>query len=78
MELSRGERNEHKTRTSKISLQENEVNSLCNKYLLSKSRFRVLSCYIYPIFTYFSESWNLSEAMQSRIQALETWCFRRM
>ena len=51
---------------------------LCNKSLTFKSRFRVCNCYIYPIFTYCSETWNKSKAMESRIQAFEMCCFRRM
>ena len=51
---------------------------LCNKNMSFKSRFRVLNCYIYPIFIYCSETWNISKAMESRIQAFEMWCFRRM
>ena len=38
----------------------------------------MLSCYIYLIFTYCSEIWNISKVMESRIQAFEMWCFRRM
>ena len=51
---------------------------ICNKHLSFKSRFRVLNCYIYPISTYCSETWNISKAMESRIQAFEMWRFRRM
>ena len=51
---------------------------ICSKNLSFKSRFRVLNCYIYPIFTYCSETWSISKAMESRIQAFEMWCFRRM
>ena len=40
---------------------------LCNKNLSFKSRFRVLNCYIYQIFTFCSETWNISKAMGSRI-----------
>ena len=47
---------------------------LCNKNLTFKSRFHVLNCYIYPIFTYCPETWNISKAMESRIQAFEMWC----
>ena len=51
---------------------------LYNKHLSFKSRFRVLNCYFYPIFTYCSETWNISKAMESRIQTFEMWCFRHM
>ena len=51
---------------------------LCNKSLTFKSRFRVLNCYIYPIFTHCSETLNISKAMESQIQVFEMWCFRRM
>ena len=51
---------------------------LCSKYLSFKSRFRVVNCYIYPSFTYCSKTWNISRAMESRIQAFDMWCFRHM
>ena len=51
---------------------------LCSKKLTFNSRFRVLNCYIYPMFTYGSETWNISNAMESQIQAFEMWCFRHM
>ena len=46
--------------------------------LTFKASFRVLTRYIYPIFTYCSETWNISNAMESRIQAFEMWRFKCM
>ena len=51
---------------------------LCNKNLTFQLSFRVLNCYTYPIFTYCSGTRNISKALESRIQAFEMWCFRRM
>ena len=51
-------------RLGQAKLAFNKIKSiLCNKYLSFKSNFRVLSCYIYPTFTYCSEIWNISKAM---------------
>ena len=50
----------------------------CQEDMTFKSRFLVLNCYIYQIFTYCSETWNISKAMESQIQAFEMWCFRHM
>ena len=51
---------------------------LCNKNISFKTRYRVLKCYIYPIFHYNCESWNISNRMTSKINSFEMWCFRRM
>jgi len=53
-------------------------NILCNKNILFKARYRVLNCYVYPIFTYNSETWTLNKRTTERIQAFEMWAFRRM
>ena len=51
---------------------------LCNKNISFKTRYRVLKCYIYPIFYYNCESWNISNRMASKINSFKMWCFRRM
>ena len=38
----------------------------------------MLNCYIYPMFTYCLETWNISKSTESRIQAFQIWCFRCM
>ncbi|KAG1651557.1 Nuclear export mediator factor NEMF [Nymphon striatum] len=51
---------------------------LCNKNISFKTRYRVLNCYIYPIFQYNSETWNISKPMADKINAFEMWGFHRM
>ena len=53
-------------------------NILCNKNILFKTRYRVLNCYVFPIFTYSSETWTLNKRTTERIQAFEMWAFRKM
>ena len=50
---------------------------LCNKNISFKTRYRVLKCYIYPIFHCNCESWNILKRMASKINSFEMWCFRR-
>ena len=51
---------------------------LCNKNISFPTRYKVLKCYIYPIFEYNSESWTIHKRMTERINAFEMWAFRRM
>ncbi|KAG1655749.1 Down syndrome cell adhesion molecule [Nymphon striatum] len=51
---------------------------LCYKNISLKTRYRVLNCYIYPIFQYNSETWNISKPMADKINAFEMWGFRRI
>ena len=41
------------------------------------SEFRI-QCYIYPILTYASECWNITNAIVERLKALEMWFLRRI
>ena len=49
---------------------------LCYKNIFFKTRYRVLKCYIYPIFHYNCKSWNISKRMAIKINSFEMWCFR--
>ena len=51
---------------------------LCSKTLLFKSRYRTLKCYIDPNFTYCSEIWTISKAMESQIWVIMMWCLKHM
>jgi len=51
---------------------------LCNKNLSFKTRYRVLKCYVNPIFVYNSETWTIDSRAEDRINAFEMWTFRRM
>jgi hypothetical protein len=51
---------------------------LCNKNISFSTRYRVLKCYIYPVFEYNSESWTIHKRIAERINAFEMWALRRM
>jgi len=51
---------------------------LCNKNISFKTRYRVLHCYVYPIFDYNAETWTLNKRTADRINAFEMWTLRRM
>ena len=42
------------------------------------TKLRILKCYIYSIFTYGSEAWTLTKALEKRVEAFEMWCLRRI
>jgi len=66
-----------KLRQAKSALKKMKSNP-CSKSLTFKSRIRVLTSYIYPIFTYCSETWAISKAMESQIQAFKMGWSRRI
>ena len=49
-----------------------------DRKLKMETKFRVLQCYIYPILTYASECWNITNAMVEILKALEMWFLRRI
>lgn len=51
---------------------------LCNKNISFSTRYRVLKCYIYPVFEYNSESWTIHKRIAERINAFEMWALCRM
>ena len=53
-------------------------NILTNQRLGFKVRKRVLDCYIEPVITYGSESWNINKQANNAINAAEMWFLRRM
>ena len=53
-------------------------NLLTSKRLSLGLRKKILSCYIYSVFMYGSETWTLTKTLEKKINALEMWCLRRM
>ncbi len=49
-----------------------------SKRLKTKTKIRILKCYIFSIFTYGSEAWTLSKVLEQKIEAFEIWCYRWM
>ena len=41
-------------------------------------RIKVLSCYVWSTLLYGCETWTISVAMQKKLDAFETWLYRRM
>jgi len=53
-------------------------NVLTNKNMSFVTRYRVLKCYVYSVFTYNCEAWTISATMAKKINAFEMWAFRKM
>ena len=53
-------------------------NTLTNNKLESDTKKRMMKCYIWSTLTYGYESWTLSKQDESRLEAMETWIYRRM
>ena len=51
---------------------------LTSKKLKISTKLRIVKCYVYSIFTYGSEAWTLSKVLESKIDATEMWCLRRI
>jgi hypothetical protein len=49
-----------------------------SKDISLKTKSRLVSAIVFPIFTYGCESWTLKKADQSKIDAFELWCWRRL
>ncbi|XP_075253241.1 uncharacterized protein LOC142345043 [Convolutriloba macropyga] len=70
---------EIKIKSAQAKAAYNQLRSvLCNKKLSFQCRYRVLKCYVHPIYTYCSETWTISNVIQDKICAFEMWCLRRM
>ena len=70
---------EIKIRSAQAKAAFNHLRSvLCNKKLSFQCSYRVLKCYVYPIYRYCSETWPISKLIQEKICAFEMWCLRRM
>ena len=41
-------------------------------------RIKVLRCYVWLTLQYGCETWTISVAMQKKLDAFETWLYRRM
>ena len=65
---------EIKIRSAQAKAAFNQLRSvLCNKKLSFQCRYRVLKCYVHPIYTYCSETWTISKVVQDK-----TLCFRKL
>ena len=53
-------------------------NILTSHQLSLELRFRLLNCYIYPIFLYGAETWTLTKKEEDKIKAFEMWTLRRL
>jgi len=51
---------------------------LTNRTLRIPLKIRLLHCYVFSILFYGMEAWTLTEAMCKRIEAFQTWTYRRM
>lgn len=59
-------------RTAQAKAAFNDMRSiLCNNNITIKTRLRVLNNYIFPIFTYNSETWTLNKKEIEKINAFE-------
>ena len=53
-------------------------NILKNKKMTTRSRMRVLKCYVNPILQYGCEAWTLNAELRRAISTVEMWCLCRM
>jgi len=51
---------------------------LRNTKINMPTKIRVLECYVIPILSYASECWTISTSMEKRLEATESWFYRRM
>ena len=51
---------------------------LKNKQISLNTKKRSLKCYVWSTLMYGCESWNISQAMQERLEAAEIWFLTRM
>ena len=51
---------------------------LTSRKLKINTKIRIVKCYVYSIFCYGCESWTLSKVLESKIEAFEMWCFRKL
>ena len=68
--------------TNRISIAKSKFSSM-SKLMISRrlsipTKLKILKCYVFSIFMYGAESWTLSKVLESRIEAFEMWCLRRI
>ena len=51
---------------------------LKNKKITPNTKKRNLKCFVWSTLLYGCESWNISQAMQERLEAAEIWFLKRM
>ena len=51
---------------------------LINQDISGRTRFRLLKCYIWSLFSYGSETWTTKKSTEAKIEAFEMWCYRMM
>ena len=51
---------------------------LKNKQISLNTKKRILKCYVWSTLMYVCEGWNISQAMQERLEAVEIWFLKRM
>lgn len=51
---------------------------LCSKKFQLKLRMRLVRCYVFSVLFYGMESWTLTPALCSKLEAFEFWVYRRM
>ena len=51
---------------------------LKNKQISLSTKKRIFKCYVWSSLMFGCESWNISQAMQERLEAAEIWFFKRM
>ena len=70
---------EIKIRIAKAKAAFSEMKNILTSHQLSlELRFRLLNCYIYPIFLYGAETWTLTKKEEDKIKAFEMWTLRRL
>src|SRR5437870_10806687 len=67
---------------SRIAMAKDTFYKLTNIFLKRKIRLstklNVLNTYVYSILLYASECWTISAAMAKKVEAAETWFYRRI
>ena len=68
--------------TNRINIAKSKFSSM-SKLLTSKrlsipTKLKILKCYVFSIFMYGAEAWTLSKVLESKIEAFEMWCLRRI
>ena len=51
---------------------------LTSKHIHMTARIKVLRCYVWSTLLYGCETWTISVAMQKKLDAFETWLYKRM
>ena len=51
---------------------------LKNRDIALPTKVRLVKAMVFPVVTYGCESWTIKKAERQRIDALESWCWRRL